>query len=633
MNKITVLDQETINKIAAGEVVERPSSVVKELVENAIDAKATAITVEIKEGGISFLRVTDNGVGMEKSDVPTAFLRHATSKIKSALDLLSIGSLGFRGEALSSICAVAQVELLTKTKDDFIGTRYVMEGGEEKVLEEVGCPSGTTFLVRNLFYNTPARKKFLKSVGTEGGHINELMERLALSRPDISFKYMNNGKTILHTTGNREIKEIIYYIYGKEIANAVIPIVSIANEYDIQITGYIGKPLIAKSNRSHETYFINGRYVKCSIISRAIEDAYQSYMMGHKYPFTVLHLTIPQEYIDVNVHPTKMELRFSDNEMIYHTIYEAVRNTLSGKSMIVPISLSEKEDKKEFQQQILQRQTTTVPEPFEWKRKEQQIPFVKETDSAYQAVKQRFLPDAKNDSVVVTLEQIPANNQNDLKELIPKQKEAVQEQLTLPFDLLSKDNKKEFHLIGQLFATYWLIEMEEQLFMIDQHAAHEKVLFERMMKKLQEKQEIITQNLLPPMILSLTLREADCLKRNLSIFERLGFILEDFGGLEYKMTAVPADFVTVDAKELLLEVLDTLLEDREFKNADIVLEKVASLSCKAAVKGKHRMSELEAKQLISDMLTLENPYHCPHGRPTTISMSKQELERKFKRIV
>ncbi len=634
MSKITVLDQETINKIAAGEVVERPSSVVKELVENAIDAKATAITVEIKEGGISFLRVTDNGIGMEKNDVPTAFLRHATSKIKSALDLLSIGSLGFRGEALSSICAVAQVELLTKTKDDFIGTRYVMEGGEEKVLEEVGCPSGTTFLVRNLFYNTPARKKFLKSVGTEGGHINELMERLALSRPDISFKYMNNGKTILHTTGNREIKEIIYYIYGKEIANAVIPIVSTANEYGIQITGYIGKPLIAKSNRSHETYFINGRYVKCSIISRAMEDAYQSYMMGHKYPFTVLHLTIPQEFIDVNVHPTKMELRFSDNEMIYHTIYEAVRNTLSGKSMIVPISLSEKEEKKEQQQQIAQRQRTNIPEPFEWKRKEQSLPLIKENPSVYQAEKQIFLPVAKNDKVeVVTVEQLPANNQNTVKELIPKQKEVVQEQLTLPFDLLSKDNKKEFHLIGQLFATYWLIEMEEQLFMIDQHAAHEKVLFERMMKKLQEKEEIITQNLLPPMILSLTLREADCFKRNLSVFEKIGFVLEDFGGLEYKVTAIPADFVTVDAKELLLEVLDTLLEDREFKNADIVLEKVASLSCKAAVKGKHRMSELEAKQLISDMLTLENPYHCPHGRPTTISMSKQELERKFKRIV
>ena len=592
MNKITVLDQDTINKIAAGEVVERPASVVKELVENAIDAKATAITVEIKEGGISFLRVTDNGMGIPKEDVPTAFLRHATSKIKSALDLLSVGSLGFRGEALSSICAVAQVELLTKTKDDFIGTRYVIEGGEEKILEEVGCPSGTTFLVRNLFYNTPARKKFLKSAATEGGHINELMERLALSRPDISFKYMNNGKTMLHTTGNREIKEIIYYIYGKEIASAVIPIQTSADNHGIQLTGYIGKPLIAKGNRSNEIYFINGRYVKCPIISRAIEDAYQSYMMGHKYPFTAIHLTVPQEFIDINVHPTKMELRFLDNEMMYHVVYETIRNTLSGKNMIIPVSFSEK--------------------PLELRRKEQNIPILQEQKATYQTKKQVFSPIVKQDTIF--LEQKPVS-------------------LTLPLDLLSKENKAEFRLIGQLFATYWLIEMGEQLFIIDQHAAHEKVLFERMMAKLEQKEEIITQNVLPPMILSLTLREADCLKRNLSTFEKIGFVLEDFGGLEYKVTAVPADFVTVDAKELLLEVLDTLLEDREFKNADILLKKVASLSCKAAVKGNHCMSEAEAKQLISDMLTLENPYHCPHGRPTTISMSKQEVERNFKRIV
>lgn len=630
MSKITVLDQATINKIAAGEVVERPASVVKELVENAIDAKATAITVEIKEGGISFLRVTDNGTGIPKEDVPTAFLRHATSKIKSALDLLSIGSLGFRGEALSSICAVAQVELLTKTKDDFIGTRYVIEGGEEKVLEEAGCPLGTTFLVRNLFYNTPARKKFLKSAVTEGGHINELMERLALSRPDISFKYMNNGKTILHTTGNKEIKEIIYYIYGKETALAVIPIQIPVDNQGIQLTGYIGKPLIAKGNRSQETYFINGRYVKCNIISRAIEDAYQSYMMGHKYPFTAIHLTVPQEFIDVNVHPTKMELRFADNEMMYHTVYETIRNTLSGKNMIVPVSFSEKEDKKEQKQQLLQRQKTFVPEPFEVKRKEQSIPTIKEQVSAYQTQKQVFAPAAKNDTIndTIFVEQ-PAilSNKEQIRNIETSQ------QLTLPLDLLSKENKKEFHLIGQVFATYWLIEMEEQLFIIDQHAAHEKVLFEQMMAKLQQKEEIITQNILPPMILSLTLREADCLKRNLSIFEKIGFVLEDFGGLEYKITAVPADFVTVDAKELLLEVLDTLLEDREFKNANILLEKVASLSCKAAVKGNHRMAEAEVKQLISSMLTLENPYHCPHGRPTTISMSKQELERKFKRIV
>ena len=396
MSKITVLDQATINKIAAGEVVERPSSVVKELVENAIDANATAITVEIKEGGISFIRVTDNGAGMEKEDVATAFLRHATSKIKSALDLLLVGSLGFRGEALSSICAVSQVELLTKTKNDFIGTRYVIEGGEEKILEEVGCPSGTTFLVRNLFYNTPARKKFLKSAVTEGGHINELLERLALSRPEISFKYMNNGKTILHTTGNRDIKEIIYYIYGKDIASSVIPIPNTNDDAEIKLTGYIGKPVIAKGNRSHENYFVNGRYVKCNIITRAIEDAYQSYMMGHKYPFTVIHITVPPDFIDVNVHPTKMELRFSNQQAVYDFVYQGlrkvltyntIRNTLSGKNMIVPVSFSEKEDKKVQQQQLYQRQKTYIPEPFEVRRKEQTVPIVQETISTYQATK------------------------------------------------------------------------------------------------------------------------------------------------------------------------------------------------------------------------------------------------------
>ncbi len=641
MSKITVLDQATINKIAAGEVVERPSSVVKELVENAIDANATAITVEIKEGGISFIRVTDNGAGMEKEDVATAFLRHATSKIKSALDLLLVGSLGFRGEALSSICAVSQVELLTKTKNDFIGTRYVIEGGEEKIIEEVGCPSGTTFLVRNLFYNTPARKKFLKSAVTEGGHINELLERLALSRPEISFKYMNNGKTILHTTGNKDIKEIIYYVYGKDIASSVIPIPNTNDDAEIKLTGYIGKPVIAKGNRSHENYFVNGRYVKCSIITRAIEDAYQSYMMGHKYPFTVIHIHVPPDFIDVNVHPTKMELRFADNEKMYHIIYDTIRNTLSGKNMIVPISLSEKEDKKIQQQQLYQKQKTYILEPFEVKRKEQITPMVQEQLSTYQATKpviqETISSAAKYDKYDSKEYNVIAKQEPDVvvqenKPWIQIKQIESQEQLALPLDLLSKDNKKEFRLIGQLFATYWLIEMEEQLFIIDQHAAHEKVLFERMMQKLHQKEEIITQNLVPPMILSLTLREADCLKRNIAVFEKLGFILEDFGGLEYKVTAVPADFVTVDNKELLLEVLDTLLTDREFKNADIVLEKVASLSCKAAVKGNHRMSELEAKQLISDMLTLENPYHCPHGRPTTISMSKQELERKFNRI-
>ena len=659
MGIINVLDQATINQIAAGEVVERPASVAKELVENAIDAGATAVTVEIKEGGISLLRVTDNGCGMEKDDIRTAFLRHATSKIKTALDLITVGSLGFRGEALSSISAVAQVELLTKTKDAFVGSRYVIEGGEEKAFEDAGCPSGTTFLVRNLFYNVPARKKFLKTAMTEGGYINELMERMALSRPDISFKYMNSGKTVLHTTGGNELKDIIYHIFGRDIAMSVLPVKYPKDEFGIEISGYIGKPVIARGNRTQENYFINGRYIKCAIINRAIEDAYKSYMMGHKYPFTAIHITVPPEFIDVNVHPAKMELRFSNNEAIYHAIYQVIRDTLSGKNMIVPVSLSEKEDKKEQKREVLQQQKVSVPEPFEVKRREQLIHSAEQHKATteqkmqilYDVVKENRenVPENK-ESVFVKEEKteyhaepgiqiIPEISQStnvDLqiqKESETKSEPVKPEQISLPADLLAKDNRKEFTLIGQLFATYWLIEMEEQLFIIDQHAAHEKVLFERTMEKLRKQEEVLSQSIMPPMILSLSMREAECLKKNLNVFERLGFGIEEFGGLEFKITEIPADMVSVDSKELLTEVLNTLLSEREFKNADVLLEKVASLSCKAAVKGNHRMSEAEARQLISDMLTLENPYHCPHGRPTTISMSKYELERKFKRIV
>lgn len=655
MSKINVLDQQTINQIAAGEVVERPASVAKELVENAIDAGASAVTVEIKEGGISLLRVTDNGSGIEHEEIRTAFLRHATSKIKTALDLITVGSLGFRGEALSSIAAVAQVELLTKTKEDFVGSRYVIEGGEEKTLEEAGCPQGTTFLVRNLFYNTPARRKFLKTAMTEGGYINELMERMALSRPDISFKYMNNGKVVLHTTGGNELKDIIYHIYGRDVAMSVLPVRYPQDEKGISISGYIGKPLIARGNRTQENYFINGRYIKCAIVSKGIEDAYKSFMMGHKYPFTAIQIQVPAEFIDVNVHPAKLELRFADNEAIYHAVYKTVHDALSGKNMIVPVSLSEQEDKKEQKQQLLMQQKATVPEPFEIKRKEF-LHIEPKTEHKLQHADEKAVENPLEKPVenplekliekpVVTIKAKEAPEQNTIvKEskaeytaasVNPQQTEPVikPQQMELSVDLLSKENQKEFRLIGQLFATYWLIEMEQQLFIIDQHAAHEKVLFERTMQKLREKTEIITQTLMPPMIVSLTVREAECLKQNMAVFEQLGFAMEEFGGLEYKITEVPADLVTVDSRELLSEVLNTLLAEREFRNADLLLEKVASLSCKAAVKGNHAMSEDEAKKLISDILTLDNPYHCPHGRPTTISMSKYELERKFKRIV
>lgn len=683
---ITLLDQATINQIAAGEVVERPASVVKELVENAIDAGASAVTVEIKEGGISFIRVTDNGAGIPKEEIPIAFLRHSTSKINNAMDLLSIKSLGFRGEALSSIAAVAQVELLTKTKDCFIGSRYLIEGGEEKRLEEAGCPSGTTFLVHQLFYNTPARRKFLKSAITEAGYISELMERMALSRPDISFKFMNSGKIILYTTGSNELKDIIYHIYGRDVAASIVSAEHKEDELGISIHGYIGKPVLARGNRGQENYFINGRYIKCSVIGKAIEDAYKTYMMGHKYPFTAFHITVPPDFIDVNVHPSKMELRFSDNEAIYRIVYQTVSDALSGKNMIVPVSLTEKEDQKEKKEQIIQQYRAIVPEPFEQHRLVQNkpnttIPF----DITLHESKEKFVTAPRNESQhglqntsinesqntsinasqtelrsnstrnedstiddyiqpqmqVATGDYSKVQTKTAQDSYIQSHEQSIQndyaqskpEQLTLPVDLLSKEGKKDFVIIGQLFATYWLIEMEQQLFIIDQHAAHEKVLYERTMKKIRERKEIVTQTLFPPIIISLTMRESVCMKQNMELFHQIGFGIEEFGGLEYKITEVPADMVSVDSSELLSEVLNMLLSEREYKNPDLLLEKVASLSCKAAVKGNHKMSEAEARTLISDMLTLENPYHCPHGRPTTISMSKYELEKKFKRIL
>jgi len=488
---------------------------------------------------------------------------------------------------------------------------------------------------------------------TEGGYINELMERMALSRPDISFKYMNNGKTVLHTTGGNELKDIIYHLFGRDIAMSVLPVNYPKDEFGIEISGYIGKPVIARGNRTQENYFINGRYIKCAIINRAIEDAYKSYMMGHKYPFTAIHITVPPEFIDVNVHPSKMELRFSNNEAIYQAIYQVIRDTLSGKNMIVPVSLSEKEDKQEQKKEILQQQKISVPEPFEVKRREYEKPVVNVQKPLEPVIhKQNEIKPTIEQKMQVLYDVVKENKEEYrassglLNKQVTQQTTSVEqqneqqnkaevkpEQMTLPADLLAKDNRKEFNLIGQVFGTYWLIEMEEQLFIVDQHAAHEKVLFERTMEKLRNQEGFFTQSLLPPMILSLTMREAECLKNNLAVFERLGFEIEEFGGLEFKVTEIPADLVTVDSKELLTEVLNSLLSERDYKNADVLLEKVASLSCKAAVKGNHRMSDAEAKQLISDMLTLDNPYHCPHGRPTTISMSKYELERKFKRIV
>lgn len=657
MKSIAVLDQNTIDKIAAGEVIERPSSIVKELVENAIDAGANAITVEIKEGGISFIRITDNGEGIEASQVPLAFLRHATSKITRVEDLLQVSSLGFRGEALSSIAAVCQVELITKTAGSLTGTRYVIEGGTEKSLEEVGAPEGTTFLVRNIFYNTPARKKFLKTAATEAGYIASLMERMALSHPDIAFKFINNNQTKLHTSGNANLKDIIYGIFGRDIAANLLEIH--VKDGQTSIDGFIGKPVVSRGNRNYENYFINGRYIKSGIISKAIEDGYKTFMMQHKYPFTALHFTIDGHLLDVNVHPTKMELRFADNQSIYRLVYETVKNGLSHRELIPSVSVKDeaKQDVPELKRQA------DVPEPFE-KNRRQEAAFGSTPDSGQDFSKKALYTSGWNikeehpiprqvEDFIRDKDTAPAGA-SDYRHSSPDElmrtyltekkpgtlarvsaevQKNEQEQMEL-FDekLLSPENIRRHRIIGQLFDTYWLVELDDKLYIIDQHAAHEKVLYERTMKNLAEKQ-FTSQQISPPMILTLNMQEEELLAAYREHFTELGFEIESFGGREYALSAVPANLYGLAEKELFLEMLDGLAEQTGRIRAESINEKIASMSCKAAVKGRHRMSAAEAEALIDELLTLENPYNCPHGRPTIISMTRYELEKKFKRIV
>ncbi|HIQ91980.1 MAG TPA: DNA mismatch repair endonuclease MutL [Candidatus Copromonas avistercoris] len=604
---IQILDQDTINQIAAGEVVERPASVVKELMENAIDAGATAVTVEIRQGGIGFIRITDNGCGIPKEELPLAFLRHSTSKIHSAADLLTVASLGFRGEALSSIAAVSQVELITKTTDSLTGSRYRIEGGEEKGLEEVGAPEGTTFISRNLFFNTPARRKFLRTETTEAGHVADLVEKIALSHPEISIRLIVNNQNRLHTSGNHNLKDIIYTIYGREIAGNLL---SVSEEREgMQISGFIGKPVIARGNRNFENYFINGRYIKSRLISKAIEDGYKSYMMQHKYPFTLLHFTIEPELIDVNVHPSKMELRFKDGEAVYQMVYHAVTSALSGKELIPTASLPEPKvpnqpevsDQPESQSQP---EVPGRPEPFEKKRMEA-MGIVKEPPSPYG--KEPPVP--------------------------PSAEEKKEEQLEL-FDgrLLSEEARKRHRLIGQVFDTYWLVEYDGSLYIIDQHAAHEKVLFEQNFASLKSR-EYTSQYISPPIILSLSMREAELLNRSIDVFRQVGFEIEPFGGSEFAVRAVPGNLLSLAKKELLMEMIDSLSEEGGRIAPESVYDRIATMSCKAAVKGNTNLSFAEADQLIDSLLKLENPYQCPHGRPTIISISKYEMEKKFKRIV
>lgn len=636
MSRIQVLDQNTINQIAAGEVIDRPASIVKELMENAIDAGATMVSVEIEDGGTSLIRITDNGCGIEKDDIKLAFLRHSTSKIKSALDLLSISSLGFRGEALSSIAAVCQVELITKTAGDITGIRYKIEGGKEVTFEEIGAPEGTTFIVRNIFFNTPARRKFLKAAQTEAGYISDIIEKIALSHPEISISFKNNNQTKIHTSGNGNLKDVIYSIYGRDIANNLLEI-NFRNEF-MSMTGFIGKAIISKGNRSFENYFINGRYIKSNIISKAIEDGYKFILMQHKYPFTAINFEMDQELLDVNVHPAKMELRFRKSEAIYPFIMENIHDALVEKPNIIEVELEKPKTE--------QKKAVPVPEPFEIKRNKQNH-MIGDTDDevSYNSPdnkcpldKIKEIPEYITEKNRVTENKIltdknPVTENNTVIESGNNsfEKTAIQQELTID-NFLSNEARPKHKLIGQVFDTYWIIEYEDKMYIIDQHAAHEKVMFESLMEKLSKK-EIHSQMINPPIILNLSMNEADLLDKYMNNFKEIGFEIEAFGGQDYAVRAVPSDLYTLDSHEVLMGIIDNLSAENGRMVPDIVTEKIASMSCKAAVKGNNRLSAAEANALIDQLLSLDNPYNCPHGRPTIISMSKYELERKFKRII
>lgn len=632
MAEIHVLDDSTIDKIAAGEVVERPASVVKELVENAMDAGATAITVEIKEGGIEFIRVTDNGAGIEKAQVKNAFLRHATSKISKAADLQTLVSLGFRGEALSSIAAVAKVELVTKTKDEMTGLRYCLEGGREIECEEVGAPQGTTFIVRNLFFNTPVRRRFLKTAMTEGSYITDLLEHLALSRPEISFKYVLNGQTKFFTNGDGDLKAIIYRIFGREIANETIPFQLVDQE--LVLEGFLGKPTLNRTNRNFENYFVNGRFVKSKLLSKAIEEGYQPYLMQHRYPFCVIHITVPTGDVDVNVHPTKLEVRFANQNGIYRMIAENISGFLAAQEMIPEAALEEKKKEEAKGKPVI----TEAPEPFERTRIQEKL-LREENRYGQLFAEKKAEPRAEAKSEVKS--EVKSDTFFEDNRIQPPKQSAPKEQMTVEkpqqlnfFDekLLTKEAKQEYRIIGQAFDTYWLIEYREKLLIIDQHAAHEKVKYEQILKRI-EKHEMLTQTLTPPVVINVTPREADVIRNYGAYFEELGFMVEDFGMNAYAIRGVPYDLFGFEIKELFESILTELSESPVRGVPQIIREKIASMACKAAVKGNSAMTYEEADTLIEQLLGLENPYHCPHGRPTIVTMSKYEMEKKFKRIV
>ena len=702
---IKVLDQNTINKIAAGEVIEKPSSVIKELVENSIDSGATAVTVEVKGGGLSFLRVTDNGAGIKKDEVKLAFLRHATSKLVTVEDLLSISSLGFRGEALASIAAVAQVEMITKTADDVIGLRYQIHGGKEISSEEIGAPGGTTIIVRNLFYNTPARKKFMKTDATETSYIYDLMCRICMSHPEISFKFIVNGTDKLFTSGNGKLRDIIYHIYGRDITSNLLEI-NAENDY-MKISGYIARPCISRGNRSFEGYYVNHRYIKSAVLTKAIEDAFRTFVMIHKFPFTEINFQVRPDLLDVNVHPTKMELKFANSQDIYSFTYNAIRETLLFKELIPDVAPGKDPKPETFKQ----RDVGKAPEAFENKRREAIVRAEERTVPQSQPVnpvapqtqpeqlcpaEPQTLPQPVRPVIEIIDETSSSNNKgsdvidnnktekpagnyiyadrkNDLGRSVVQNRNVVKESpaYTAPAParpsvtaatpdstvsaasdaayieeagkkyvqqdmfqekFLTKEARAKHRLIGQLFKTYWLIEYDGKFFIMDQHAAHEKVKYEELMENYKNK-KIYSQYLMPPAVVTLSAAEIEFLHENMEMFEALGYQIENFGGREFKLNAVPDNLFGLDGRELFIDFIADASSSAKKVTIDTFIHKLSTMACKAAIKGNTEISFKEADALIDQLLKLENPYTCPHGRPTVISMTEAEIEKKFKRIV
>jgi DNA mismatch repair protein MutL len=630
MPTIELLDEETIDKIAAGEVIERPASIVKELVENAIDAGATSITVEIKEGGISFIRVTDNGEGIPKDQIKKAFFRHATSKLRKVTDLETLHSLGFRGEALSSIAAVSQVELMTKTKDELVGNRYVIEGAAEKEFSEVGVPCGTTIIVRNIFFNTPARRKFLKTSLTEGGYISDVCEHLALSSPNIAFKFINAGQMKFNTSGDGDLKEVIYRIYGRDIAKELIPISR--QMRGISMNGYLGKPVLNRSNRNFEKFFVNKRYIKSSLLSNAAELGYKQYLMQHKFPFFVIDIDVDTTALDVNVHPTKMEIKFNNEELISDFLESSIEGVLRVNEMMPEVLLQE------TPKPVALASRERGPEPFEVIRKSEEIkdeplddqPLIEQTqvqnitEQKEQAVARLF---GNNEEIPTKLVSNVIKAQDVVYASDPIQLNLFEEKL------ISEDAMAKYRIVGQVFDTYWMFTYEDKLLIMDQHAAHEKVKYESILKRLKNR-EINSQELNPPIILTLSGNEKSMLEKFRESFEAIGYEIEDFGGGEIAIRTVPLDLYGLNEKEVFIEVLDELCTLGSVRAVpDVFNNRIATMACKAAVKGNTEMTQDEVWALLKELMTLENPYNCPHGRPTIITMTHYELDKKFKRIV